>query len=389
MTATTLTDHTHTAELARSRLLLHASETFSVTSTVADVLHAAAELTRSGLDAERVWVDLPGPDADPLTAVVIGERRTVFFEDGIQRADRFPRLTGGPWPARMCTPLVGARGVLGALHFAWSGPRRFSAGEVALTVTLAMYVARALDRAYRSDSRSSTAATLQRALLTTLPPADPYQIAAHYLPADSREQVGGDWYDAVPGPRGRLTAVIGDVAGHDMSAAARMGQLRSMFRAYAVDRDESPSALLRRLDVANHRLGDPSVATAVVAVLDTTEGGHRLRWSNAGHPPPVLIDRAGQVRSLTGHDVLIGVQQYARRHTWTCPLPPGATVLLYTDGLVERRGRSLDDGIARLRARVAGTGHDSLAEVLRAAAGPDTEQTDDIAMLAIRVPPAM
>ena len=176
------------------------------------------------------------------------------------------------------------------------------------------------------------------------------------------------------------------LTGHDMAAAARMGHLRSMFRAYAVDRDESPSALLQRLDAANHRLGDPSIATAVVAVFDTTDGRHRLRWSNAAHPPPVLIDRDGRVRSLTGHDILIGVRQYARRHTWTYSLPPGATVLLYTDGLVERRGKSLDEGFARLRDRLAGRGRDSLVEVLTAAAGLDTEQDDDVAMLAIRIP---
>ncbi|MBB2943426.1 serine phosphatase RsbU (regulator of sigma subunit) [Actinoplanes lutulentus] len=220
-----------------------------------------------------------------------------------------------------------------------------------------------------------------------LPAVDPYQVAAHYLPADRANAVGGDWYDAVPGISGRLTAMIGDVAGHDMAAAARMSQLRSMLRAYAVDRDESPSALLRRLDAANHRLGDPSVATAVVAALDTIDGRHRLRWSNAGHPPPVLICRDGRVRTLSGHDILIGVRQYARRHTWTCALPPGATVLLYTDGLVERRGHSLDDGIARLNRRLAASAHGSLADVLTAA-GSDTEQTDDIAMIAIRVPAA-
>ncbi|WP_250009266.1 PP2C family protein-serine/threonine phosphatase [Actinoplanes sp. M2I2] len=234
----------------------------------------------------------------------------------------------------------------------------------------------------------SAAETLRRMLHTVLPAVDPYQVAAHYLPADIVNKVGGDWYDAVPGIRGRLTAVIGDVAGHDMAAAARMGHLRSMFRANAVDRDESPSALLRRLDTANHRLGDPSIATAIVAVLDARDGRHRLRWSNAGHPPPVLIERDGQVRMLGGHDLLIGVRQYARRHTWTCTLPAGATILLYTDGLVERRGHSLDDGLARLRGRLAGNGRGSLAEVLTAAAGPETEQTDDIAMLAIRVPAA-
>jgi len=388
MTATTLTDHTHTAELARSRLLLHASETLSVTSTVADVRTAAATLTRIGLDEGRVWIDLPGENTDQFTSMVTGERRTLHFEDSVQRSDRFPQLADDPWPARMGTPLIGARGVLGVLHFAWAGPRRFSVAEIAVAVTLATYVSHALGRAHRSDSHTSVAETLQGALLTALPVVDPYQVAAHYRPADTGKQVGGDWYDAVPGPPGRLTAVIGDVAGHDMAAAARMGQLRSMFRAYAVDRDESPSALLRRLDAANHRLGDPSIATAVVAMLDTTDGGHRLRWSNAGHPPPVLIRPDGQVQSLTGHDILIGVRQYARRHTWTCPVPPGATVLLYTDGLVERRGRSLDDGIAQLCGRLAGIGGGSLAEVLTAATGPDPEQTDDVAVLAIRVPAA-
>jgi len=375
-------------DIARNRLLLHASEALSATSTTADVIEAVSALLGQGLDADYIRLVLADDQADPLTRQAIRERRALYFAD---RADMAAGCPGSEFPAGqalVCAPLTGADGILGVLHIAWDAPRTFYVGERAVIATLTVYIAQALERARRLDARSSVAEILQRAMLSPLPKVERYELAALYLPADSREQVGGDWYDAVTGADGRLTLVIGDVVGHDMAAAARMGQLRSMLRAYMVDRHEPPSALLRRLDAANHVLGEPSIATAIVGVVDSSsDGRHRLRWSNAGHPPPVLIGADGSIRSLTGNDMLLGARRYVPRHTYTHELPPGSTVLLHTDGLVERRGHSIDEGFARLHRRLRGARRARLEDLLADAVDVlPSQRADDIAMLAIRVP---
>jgi serine phosphatase RsbU (regulator of sigma subunit) len=248
-------------------------------------------------------------------------------------------------------------------------------------------VGQALDRAVKHDARAAITEALQQAMISQLPKVDDYDLAAYYRAADA-QRVGGDWYDVIPGPHDRLALVIGDVVGHDPAAAARMGQLRNMLRAYLVDRREPPSTLLRRLDAANHALGEPTMATAVVAFLDRApQGGHRLRWSNAGHPPPVLITPSGEVRALTGNDTLLGARRNTPRHTYTAPLPPGSTVLLHTDGLVETRERNIDEGFARLHRRLRGHDAGAPRDLLnRVAAGMARDCSDDIAMLAVRVP---
>jgi len=290
--------------------------------------------------------------------------------------------------AVVCVPLVGTTRILGVLQVVWDAPRTFYVAERAVIATLAVYIAQALERAHRLDVRTGVAEILQQAILSRPPTVERYEVAACYLPADRQEKVGGDWYDAVNGRDGRLTIVIGDVVGHDMTAAARMGQLSSMLRAYIVDRHEPPSALLRRLDAANHALGEPTVATAVVAVIDSlATGGYRIRWSNAGHPPPVVIHRDGTVQSLTGNDLLLGARRFAPRRTWTAPLPCGSTVLLHTDGLVEHPRRAADNGVADLHRRLRTARRTRLEDLLEdAVAQIGADRTDDIAMLAVRLP---
>ena len=386
MTHVTLAPDLTPADIARGRLLLHASEALSAAVTVADVLAAVATLPARGLGADRTRIALAGDDADPVSRRAIRERRALYFADGTELAAVYPE--GPVCQALACVPLTGEGGVLGVLHLAWDAPRMFYVGDRAMIATLAVYVARALERARRLEARIGVADVLQQAMLSTLPTVEPYELAARYLPADDRQKVGGDWYDAVVGPGGRLTLVIGDVVGHDIAAAARMGQLRSMLRAYLVDRHEPPAQLLRRLDAANHALGDPTIATAVVAVVHAVAGGgHRLRWSNAGHPPPVLIHRDGTVQPLTGNDTLLGARRFAPRHTYTHELPRGATVLLHTDGLVDRPGQVIDDGVARLYRRLRGERRSRLDDLLADAAGAaGGGRSDDIAMLAIRLP---
>jgi sigma-B regulation protein RsbU (phosphoserine phosphatase) len=389
MTPVQLAPEMTPTDMARNLLLLRASEALSAPVTTADVVEAVLELGRTCLDASHLQVALIGDRSDPLTEQAIRRRRAFYFADGGELAAAFPSEMVPDQQATVCVPLVGVSGVLGTLRLLWDAPRTFYVAERAVIATLAAYIAQALERAQRLDARIGIAHILQEAIVSRLPTVEGYELAAHYLPADRQEKVGGDWYDAVAGRNGRLTLVIGDVVGHDMAAAARMGQLRSMLRAYIVDRHEPPSALLRRLDAANHSLGEPIIATAVVAVLDTLAGGgYRLRWSNAGHPPPVVIHPDGTVHALTGNDVLLGARRFAPRHTWTVTLARGSTVLLHTDGLVERPNGAVDeDGADHLHRRLRTAQRTRLQDLLEdAVAVAGAARTDDIAILAVRVP---
>jgi sigma-B regulation protein RsbU (phosphoserine phosphatase) len=242
-----------------------------------------------------------------------------------------------------------------------------------------------------AEGRSAVrmAATLQRALLTDPPTVRGLAIAVRYLPAVEHAQVGGDWYDAFPGPDGTTMLVIGDVAGHDVAAAATMAQARGVLRGIAQTVPSSPAAVLCSLDVALERLAVPTVLTATVATVrpDPAGGPARLRWSNAGHPAPVLLCADGEVQVLTRRpELLLGTGVTTRRADHEVDLQPGDTLLLYTDGLVERRGVPLDQGTAWLvqaLARLAGRPLEQLCDsLLEGMAG---RVPDDIAVLAVRV----
>jgi serine phosphatase RsbU (regulator of sigma subunit) len=231
------------------------------------------------------------------------------------------------------------------------------------------------------------AGTLQRHLLGPPPRVPHLQTAARYLPAVRGARIGGDWYDAFPAADGATVLVIGDVAGHDARAAAAMAEVRGMLRALAVHRG-SPAQVLDGLDRAMAHLAGPALVTAVVAVLTPEGDGTALCWSNAGHPPPALVARDGTVRLLERTpERLLGVEDGARRTDSTLVLQPGDTLLLYTDGLVERRDRLLDEGTAwlvgELRRR-AGAPLDDLCDGLLAELTGTGH--DDVAVLAVRVP---
>ncbi|WP_127502446.1 PP2C family protein-serine/threonine phosphatase [Actinoplanes solisilvae] len=387
------------AALRRSRLLLHASEALAATSTTADVLVTVPALLRDALSATHAAVVLAGITPSPrggaittvsdaLTGTAIRDRHSQYYESTMDLTVVHPGLAEDfeqlGWQAAVCAPLPDQAG---AVLLAWDEPQTFYVFDRAVIATLALYIGQALDRAVKHDARAAITETLQQAMLSQLPDLDDFELAAYYRAAAS-QRVGGDWYDVIPGADDRLALVIGDVVGHDTAAAARMGQLRNMLRAYLVDRREPPSALLRRLDAANHALGEPTMATAVVAFIDRApSGGHRLRWSNAGHPPPVVIQPDGEVRPLTGNDMLLGARRGSPRHTYTAPLAAGSTVLLHTDGLVENRAQNIDEGFTRLYRRLSirnfGVPRDLLT---RLAAEMPGDRADDIAMLAVRIP---
>jgi serine phosphatase RsbU (regulator of sigma subunit) len=228
---------------------------------------------------------------------------------------------------------------------------------------------------------------LQRSLLTDPPPVPGLELAVRYLPAVRAAQVGGDWYDAFGLPDGTTMLVIGDVAGHDVAAAATMAEARGVLRGIAQTLGGSPASVLGALDGALDRLGDRTLITAVAATLGPTGEGTVLRWSNAGHPPPLLLAADGTVQLLERTpDPLLGVEALELRTDHDLLLRPGDTLLLYTDGLVERRGVPLDRGIAWLAGELppfTGRPLDELCDALlaRTAAGRE----DDVAVLAARV----
>jgi PAS domain S-box-containing protein len=236
---------------------------------------------------------------------------------------------------------------------------------------------------------------LQQALLTPPPEPDHLHVVVRYQPAAHHAQVGGDWYDAFLQPDGATVLVIGDVVGHDSSAAAAMGQLRGLLRALAYDNDEPLPATLTRAEHAARGLAVSTMATVLLARIERrpdvpVTGNRTLRWSNAGHPPPVLLAPDGSTQILeTKPDLMLGVDPDARRTEHQLELPDDHTLLLFTDGLVERRDSDLDEGVARLRTALADLGRtplEELSDVLLARLVPE-HGADDVALLALRTYP--
>lgn len=246
----------------------------------------------------------------------------------------------------------------------------------------------AMDRVAAREAERTMSEALQRSLLTQPPTVAGLEVAVRYQPAAELAQVGGDWYDAFHLPDGSLTVVVGDVAGHDQVAAASMGQLRNLVRGVAYTLRQSPARVLTGLDHAMDGLAVDVVATAVLAqVRESGESSPRtVSWSNAGHPPPVLIGADGRARLLeTTPDLLLGLQAATRRADHAIELEPGASLVIYTDGLVERRGVNLSDSLAWLLGVLEGR-HDLAPEELcnHLLAQLHGRVEDDIALLVVR-----
>lgn len=247
-----------------------------------------------------------------------------------------------------------------------------------------------MDNARLYQDTRSIAERLQRSLLPVLPEVEGLRLAARYAASSTTAQVGGDWYDSFVLPRGDTALAIGDVTGHDLDAAIAMSQLRNMLRGIAVDREEPPAEVLRRLDTANHSLQREATATCVYGLVKgPAHGPWELTFSSAGHPPPLLTTRDGRARYLDGGTgLLLGMDPAMARDTARHTLPAHSTLVLYTDGLVERRDEPIDDALERLRRHAADLAHeplDTFCDELLIALGADS--TDDIAVLAVRPTP--
>ena len=263
--------------------------------------------------------------------------------------------------------------------------RPFSAEDRALFALLCGYLGQALHRAHRSDQQRETALALQRAILgpSRLPPG----FAARYEPASRPLEVGGDWYDLVELPDGRIGIVVGDCVGHGLEAATVMGQLRSACRALLLQ-DASPAQTLSAMDRFAALIPGAFCSTVFCGILDRAAG--RLTYSSAGHPPGILAHPDGRLESLNGgRSFPLAVLRDARRAEVTCSLPGRSTLLLYTDGLVERRRVTFDTGLAQageaLREGQDAGVEDLASQVMRSMAPPGGYE-DDVALVVFRHP---
>jgi serine phosphatase RsbU (regulator of sigma subunit) len=250
-------------------------------------------------------------------------------------------------------------------------------------------VAMSLTNAQLFDRERSTSESLQRHMLTSLPHTEQLQLCARYQPALDTAKVGGDWYDAFVQPDGSTIVVVGDVTGHDIDAAAMMGQVRNLLRATAFGRGDHPAAVLSRLDRLLEGLRVDSLATVLVARVEPMADGQALvRWSNAGHPPPVLALADGTATVLrTDGELLLGLDPLTLRTNHEVVLAAGAVLLLYTDGLVERRDQDLDDGLDRLQGvlgPLSGAPIDELCDKVLLRMLPHGAE-DDVALVAVRL----
>jgi serine phosphatase RsbU (regulator of sigma subunit)/anti-sigma regulatory factor (Ser/Thr protein kinase) len=277
--------------------------------------------------------------------------------------------------------------VMGVLHITSDRKAAFEDRDVRLLALAGDRFALALERMSLYEREHHTAVTLQRSVLPTeMPDVDGVRLAARYVPGSTGVRVGGDWYDAIDLGRGRLGVAVGDVVGKGVLAAATMAQLRNALRVYATE-GLKPSTVLAKLN----RLADatgPSFATILYAVVDTKK--HTCRYASAGHPPPLLVRADGSTEYLEGGRAIpIGVHGDVEYRQDVVELEPGDALLLYTDGLVERRGSTLDAGLERLQMS-AGSGPASLQglvdHVVEALLG-DQPSADDVAVLALAIVP--
>ncbi|MGY1601753.1 SpoIIE family protein phosphatase [Geodermatophilus sp. SYSU D00815] len=282
-------------------------------------------------------------------------------------------------------PLVAEGRALGALTLGADRDRSgFTAADVEVAEQLALQVALVVDRAQRYEVDVATSHTLQANLLPPPPPAvEGLAVAVRYLPATRGVDIGGDFYDVVVLPGDVVALAVGDVVGHDIAAAATMGQLHSVYRALLADRP-SPSAVIDRLQAGWSLLGLQRMATALFGTLDPATG--RLRIASAGHLAPVLVtDGHAELLPVRPARLLGAPPAPAPAAEWAGVLPPGATLVLYTDGLVESRDADLDAGLDRLLQVAARAGAGDPDEVcdrlLAELTGPF--RADDIALLAL------
>jgi serine phosphatase RsbU (regulator of sigma subunit) len=313
------------------------------------------------------------------------ERRPIVLEN-VRDSDVIPPLRGSGLESLMGVPLIVEGRVTGVMPLGSRKRRAFTPEEVRVTQLAADRMAVAIEHARLYEREHRIAETLQRSLLPNVVPSVPgLSVAARYLPARAEAQVGGDWYDVVELDSGGLALSIGDVGGHGIEAAALMGQLRNALRAAALEGADAGDAMTR-VDRLLQRLHQDTIATAIVARLNGD--GRTLELASAGHLPPLIVHPDGSTDFIQPpRSVPLGVPIEDGRASRATRLEPGALLLLYTDGLVERRGAPLSEGLERLARAASGPGSDPEVAcdfILRAMLGAEGP-ADDVALVAVAV----
>jgi PAS domain S-box-containing protein len=319
-------------------------------------------------EGDTAWPDLPAATRDTITTLSRGE---LLVPD-----------TGTPGAAGIA--LRHPKGVM-VVHVELTEQRPFSLEERTLLTVLAGRLGQGLQRVHLVDQQRETALALQHAILG---PSVSSGFAVRYQPASRPLQVGGDWYDVVALDNGSTGLIVGDCVGHGLQAATVMGQLRSACRALLLEH-LSPAAALTALDRFAMQLPGARCTTVFCAVLDP-DGGE-LVYSCAGHPPPILVHADRRTELLdSARATPLGLRHRPARPEARASIPPRATLLLYTDGLVERRRESLDDGISRAMDAVVHDGDsrelDDLATRIMTTLAPADGYQDDVALLLYRHP---
>lgn len=348
---------------ARDQAANRLATALAAATTVAEVLEVGLDELRRTVGAETavvaVWTSPTAPEVyisgTPPAATTTGSRLEPATEAILKRARVRPgrTLIAVPEGAGSAQGIVAPLGEKSdaALWLRFAVPRVVDAADWTLFSLLIGHLSLAVQRARNFDQARSTSLTLQRAMLgpIELPP----RFSVHYEPALPPLEIGGDWYDVVPLPDGTIGVVVGDCVGRGLSAAVVMGQLRTAARALLL-RGAGPAQLLTELDPVAARIPGALCTTVCAAVLDPVRG--LVRYSNAGHMPPILADVDKTGRMLEGgRSVPLATFETTRRPEATTPLPPGATLVLFTDGLVERRGEDIDEGFTKIAGILADT----------------------------------
>jgi serine phosphatase RsbU (regulator of sigma subunit)/anti-sigma regulatory factor (Ser/Thr protein kinase) len=337
-----------------------------------------------GLEEEverQVRIPIGGGFAGRVAAM----RQPIFIPDVANAEVLNPVLREKGIHSLLGVPLVVEGEAIGVLHVGSLTPRAFTQEEATVLQLAATRVAPSVERArlfFALEREHRVAVALQRSLLPEhLIEAHGIVVGARYLPA--RDGVGGDWYDMIELDRGAIGIAIGDVVGHGVRAASLMGQLRTALRAYAID-ERGPTEVLERVDRLLKTLSGRGMATAIYGVFDIETG--ELRLANAAHPPPLVVPPAGEPRFLdVGAGPPRGAVAYPSYRETVTTLAPEETVLLYTDGLIEVRGESLDVGLARLADRARGSDSaDALCQRLISTLVPLEGAQDDVAVVALQ-----
>ncbi len=387
-------------DVTADRLASQRDATLSGFATALAAEHSANALIKTAVeqlagvfDADAVLVSLRGPGSSPPVLTAWPQSTANPDQDlnvAIDTARHRPvasvtTLAGTDGRAVLAAPLDGTATSAIAMRLRRTTP--VSSEDSELFGLLTSHLASSLTTAREYEQARAVALTLQHAILG--PTALPHGFAVRYTPAEEPLEVGGDWYDVIALSDDRIGVVVGDCVGRGLAAAAVMGQLRSATRALLL-RGSEPAEALNELDLFARAVPDALCTTVFCAVIDSRASA--ITYSSAGHPPPVLADAKGHATFLQQAQSLpmAAWPRRGRRPQATLALPPGATLLLYTDGLIERRRESLADGMSRASAalvRHRNLHPQEVADGLMADLAPPNGYEDDVALLVYRHPP--